>query len=108
MPDFFKAVTGWDFGIDELFEIGDRIATIRMAFNLREGINPINDFKVPGRVIGHPPVKSGVHKGVEIDLHTMVRDYLEAMDWDQVTCIPSSKRLQQLGLDDVAEALGIT
>jgi len=107
MPDFFRAVTGWDFTMDDLFEIGDRIATIRMAFNLREGINPISDFKIPGRIIGHPPVKSGPNRGVEIDLNTMVKDYLAAMDWDQVTCLPSQRRLEQLGLEDIAQALGI-
>jgi aldehyde:ferredoxin oxidoreductase len=105
MPEFFKAVTGWELTIDDLFEIGDRISTIRMAFNLREGINPIEDFKMPGRVIGHPPVKSGPQKGVEIDLNTMVREYLQAMDWDQVTFKPSRRRLEQLGLEDVAEVL---
>jgi aldehyde:ferredoxin oxidoreductase len=76
-----------------------------MAFNLREGINPIEDFKMPGRVIGHPPVKSGPQKGVEIDLNTMVREYLQAMDWDQMTFKPSRRRLEQLGLEDVAEVL---
>ena len=105
MPEFFKAVTGWDLTTDDLFEIGDRISTIRMAFNLREGINPLEDFKIPGRVIGHPPVKSGPQKGVEIDLNTMVREYLSAMDWDQVTFKPSRNRLEQLGLEDVAEVL---
>lgn len=29
------------------------------------------------------------------------------MDWDQATCVPSKRRLEQLGLEDVAEALGI-
>jgi aldehyde:ferredoxin oxidoreductase len=105
MPEFFKAVIGWDLTADDLFEIGDRIATIRMAFNLREGINPIEDFKIPGRAIGHPPVKSGPQKGVEIDLNTMVREYLQAMDWDQVTFKPGRRRLEQLGLEDVAEVL---
>jgi aldehyde:ferredoxin oxidoreductase len=105
MPELFKAVTGWELTIDDIFEIGDRISSIRMAFNLREGINPIEDFKIPGRVIGHPPVKSGPQKGVEIDLNTMVREYLSAMDWDQVTFKPSRSRLEQLGLEDVAEVL---
>jgi len=107
MPEFFKLVTGWDFTPDDIFEIGDRIATIRMAFTLREGINPIEDFKLPGRIIGHPPMTKGPQQWVEIDLRTMVKEYLEAMDWEQGTCMPSKRRLQQLGLEDVAEALGI-
>lgn len=35
----------------------------------------------------------------------MVREYLQAMDWDQVTFKPSRRRLEQLGLEDVAEVL---
>jgi len=93
--------------MDDLILTGERIANMRMAFNLREGINPISDFKIPGRVIGHPPIKAGVHKGVEIDLNTMVRDYLQVMDWDQMTCKPSRERLTALGLDDLIQALDI-
>jgi len=105
MPEIFKVVTGWDFSIDDLLEIGDRIAAIRMAFTLREGINPVEDFKLPGRIIGHPPMTRGPQQWVEIDLNTMVREYLEAMDWDQTTARPSKKRLEQLGLADVAKVL---
>jgi aldehyde:ferredoxin oxidoreductase len=102
-PDFFKAVTGWDVTMDDLILTGERITNMRMAFNLREGINPISDFKIPGRIIGHPPVKAGIQKGVEIDLNTMVRDYLTAMDWDQSTCEPSRERLTKLGLEDLIQ-----
>ena len=107
MPEIFKVVTGWDFTIDDLFEIGDRIAAIRIAFTLREGINPVEDFRLPGRMIGHPPMTKGPLQWVEVDLNTMRREYLEAMDWDQATFVPSSRRLEQLGLEDVAEALGV-
>ena len=106
-PGFVNAVTGWDVTMDDLILAGERIANMRMAFVLREGINPISDFKIPGRVIGHPPIKAGIHKGVEIDLNTMVREFLTAMDWDQVTCKPSLKRLAKLGLTDLAPTLGI-
>ena len=105
MPEIFKVVTGWDFTIDDLFEIGDRIAAIRMAFTLRDEVNPIEDFKLPGRIIGHPPMIKGPQQWVEIDLNTMVREYLQAMDWDQTTARPSKKRLEELGLTDVAKIL---
>jgi len=100
----FKLVCGWDFTMDDIFNTGDRIATIRMAFNLREGINPVTDFKLPSRVV--PPVLKG-SGWPETDINTMLSDYLKAMDWDQKTFQPSRKRLEQLGLEDVAEALGV-
>jgi aldehyde:ferredoxin oxidoreductase len=104
MIECFKFVCGWDFTLDDMLTIGDRIATIRTAFNLREGINPITDFKLPARVMPRVIKKEG---RPEADLYTMRRDYLEVMDWDQATFMPSRSRLEQLGLEDVAEALGV-
>ena len=104
MIECFKFVCGWDFTLDDILDIGDRIATIRMAINLREGINPITDFKLPERVM--PPVLKGPG-WTETNLNTMVEEYLKAMDWDQATFMPSRNRLEQLGLEDVAEALGV-
>jgi aldehyde:ferredoxin oxidoreductase len=105
LPDFFRTVMGWQLTVDDLFEIGDRIATIRMAFTLREGINPAEHFRLHPRIIG--PIKSGPHRNVIIDINTMVRDYCQAMDWDPSTFLPSRRRLVALGMSDVAEALGI-
>jgi len=34
-----------------------------------------------------------------------LREYLQAMDWDQVTFKPSRRRLDELGLQDVAQVL---
>ena len=100
----FRFVCGWNFTLEDIFDIGDRIATIRMAFNIREGINPITDFKLPARIMPPEQEEPGQPKR---DLYAMLRDYLEAMSWDQSTCIPSRSRLDQLGLKDVAEALGV-
>ena len=104
MIERFKYVCGWDFTLDDMLTIGDRIATIRTAFNLREGINPVTDFKLPARVMPRVIKKEG---WPEADLYTMRRDYLEVMGWDQATFMPSRSRLEQLGLEDVAGALGV-
>ena len=104
VPEFLNLVAGWDYGTDDLLKIGERIATIRQAFNIREGIS-INDFKVPNRVLGHPPLEAGPTAGREVDIETLRREYLQAMDWDLETGKPSKRKLLELGLDDVAEAL---
>jgi len=99
-----NAVTGWDYDLEELLKTGDRIATIRRAFNIREGINPLQ-FKVPGRLVGKPPMEIGPWKGVEIDLDTQLKDYLRAMRWDDKTAKPSREELERLALDDIAKEL---
>ena len=100
IPDAINAVTGWDVTMEELMEIGERIATVRHLFNLREGINPMK-LKVPGRMLGKPPLSTGNLKGITVDSETMIKEYLHAMGWDAVTTKPSPERLKALGLEEM-------
>ncbi|MDH4068388.1 MAG: aldehyde ferredoxin oxidoreductase family protein [Dehalococcoidia bacterium] len=102
IADFMRAVTGWDVTNEELLKTGERISNIRQAYNIREGLNPLK-FKVSDRVLGKPPLKAGPLAGVTIDEHTMIKEYLTAMDWDLKTAKPSKKKLLELGLKDVAQ-----
>ena len=103
---FFNSVMGTDYTLADLLEIGDRIATLRIAFNLREGMRNV-DFKVPGRILGDPPLKKGPTAKVTVDNETQVRDYLAAMGWDPQTGVPTRQCLERLGLDFVAEELAV-
>jgi len=95
-----KAVTGKDYTLDELVALGERIATMRHMFNLREGLNPL-EYDMNLRTIGKPPVKDGPVGGVVIDEDALIQDYLRAMDWDPVTTRPSDAKLAALGLADI-------
>ena len=97
IPDFLTAVTGEKYTLDSCLDIGERIATMRHLFNLREGLNPLQYFMNP-RAVGKPPLKAGPLADVTIDDDTMIKDYLKAMDWDQTTTRPSAGKLQELGL----------
>lgn len=105
LPDFLNAVTGWDLSLEDIYRTGERIANIRHAFNLREGLNPL-EFNIPGRMIGRPPLTAGNVRDVTVDVDTMFREYFELMDWDPKTSRPSRRKLEELGLgylaDDVA------
>jgi len=102
LPKQLSAVTGWDFGLDEVFKTGMRIGTIRHAFNLREGHNPLTR-NLPGRLIGDPPLSEGNVKGVTVDHKTLNREYLEFCGWDVHTTIPSEESLRKLGMDFLIE-----
>ena len=104
LAEFMSAVTGWDITTDELLITGERIASIRQAFNIREGLNPLQ-FKVPNRILGKPPQNVGPLAGVTVDEDTLVKEYLAAIDWDSKTAKPSKKKLKELGLEDVAQKL---
>jgi aldehyde:ferredoxin oxidoreductase len=100
IPDFLTAVTGQEYTLDSCLDIGERIATMRHLFNLREGLNPLRYFMNP-RAVGKPPLKKGPLADVTVDDDTMIKDYLKAMDWDQTTTRPSAKKLQELGLSQL-------
>ncbi|NIS69499.1 MAG: hypothetical protein GTO12_11280, partial [Proteobacteria bacterium] len=102
--EFLSAVTGWDLNFDDLQVIGERIANIQQAFNIREGLNPI-DFKVPERVYKTPPPDRGPIASRWCDIDLLVRDWYAEMDWDVETGKPTMKKLEELGLQDVAEVL---
>jgi aldehyde:ferredoxin oxidoreductase len=98
VPDQLSAVTGWDYDLDEVYHAGMRIGTMRHAFNLREGHNPLTR-NVPGRLVGEPALTEGNVKGITVDYKTMNREYLELCDWDLHTTVPSESSLRDLGME---------
>ena len=52
LVEYFNAVTGWNLLADAYFKAGERILSLRKAFNAREGIKP-GDHALSGRAIGY-------------------------------------------------------
>ena len=98
-----KVITGWHITREELLRIGERIETMRQAFNVREGLE--TPWKLPDRMMGIPPKDKGPRAGITLNTEDHIKEYYQAMDWDVRTGKPDKKRLIELGLDDVAEAL---
>ena len=98
MPECYSAVTGWDVDINELLEAGERIGVMRLAFTLREGINPLKRH-FPDIALGKPPQKRGPTKDISVDLDTITKEFCEEMDWDLEGCRPSKKRMEELDLE---------
>jgi aldehyde:ferredoxin oxidoreductase len=106
MPSWFNAVTGWDMDLDEMMQVGERIANMRMAYEVREGGNP-RKRPVPTRVTGETSeaTHAGPLQGVKLDTELLETDYLKACDWDLQTTKPSRAKLESLGLPEVAAVL---
>ena len=98
LPEYLTLAMGRKFTLEDLFEIGERIANLRIAFNLREGIRNREKFKLPGRVIGKPPLADGPTKGTTVDNETQIKEYYQAMGWNPVTGIPKKALFERLGL----------
>jgi len=103
LPDSLTYTMGQPYTLNCVQEIGNRIAALRMAFNVREGVRNV-DFQVPGRMIGDPPLSGGPLEGVTVDIDTQIKEYLEAMGWDE-NGVPTKETLEKLGLDFVAAEL---
>lgn len=106
MYDFTSAVTGWEMDRDEALRAGERIANMRHAFNLREGHNP-KRWRYPGLMVGNPPLERGPLGGITLDMDLLEREWLEAYHWDVETTFPAASRLQELGIPEIAVALGL-
>lgn len=102
---FIAAATGWDFDKEDVFQTGKRIFTMRYAFNLREG-QKVAENVLPNRCIGDPPLTEGPLEGVTIDHNNLADQFIEGVDWDKETMLPTRESLETLGgMEDVIRDL---
>jgi aldehyde:ferredoxin oxidoreductase len=104
LMQMINGVTGWNASMDDILKAGERVANLRHAFNLREGVNEIEWYMHP-RIVGRPPLKAGPLTSVTTDVEAQIMWNLGALDWDHATTKPSKAKLLSLGLDDVARDL---
>ncbi len=100
----FNAVTGWDFTVKEVQDIGFRVANLMRAFNLRHGITV--DVERASPRWSSAPV-DGPAKGISIAPHwdDMLDNYYQLMGWDRKTGKPLPETLRALGLDYAVDEL---
>lgn len=98
LPEFLTLVTGRPFTMEQVLFIGERILTLRTAFNLREGIRNVEKFVLPERVLGKPPLPKGPTRGISVDSRTQIRDVYRALGWNPETGVPTRAVFEKLGL----------
>ncbi len=98
--DALNAATGWDFDVQEAFDVGRRIVNRLRVFNLRHGLT--REVEAPSVRYGSTPV-DGPAKGKAIMPHweAMRSNYYRHMGWDIDTGKPLPETLRKLGLDDL-------
>jgi aldehyde:ferredoxin oxidoreductase len=99
---WINAATGWELSNESYLVVGERIETLRQAFNAREGVGP---FQLPPRLTGEPPLSSGPLKGVTLNMSDLSREFYEELEWDPLTGVPRKEALERLGLEDFIKAL---
>jgi len=94
--------TGWDFGVPDFRQAGERIYTLMRAYCAREGITREDDV-LPARLMLEP-IPEGPAKGMFVEeemLEKMKDAYYELRGWDIATGIPSAEKLEELNLVDL-------
>jgi aldehyde:ferredoxin oxidoreductase len=107
ISQLINATTGWNYQFEDIDLIGERAHTIKKAFNIREGWKRADD-DLPYRWKHDPMTKgpSAGHVTSDEELEYMKDLYYEAKGWTKDGMIPK-KKLQELGMPDVAEAIGV-
>jgi aldehyde:ferredoxin oxidoreductase len=100
-----RAATGWDVGVEDLLQWGERAVNLAQVFNVREGFSRVDD-QLPGRL--HEPLEGGTLTGRTIDreaFEAAITRLFELKGWDPATGVPSPERLRALGLDWAVDVL---
>jgi len=96
--DWLNAVTGWGKTPEEYMEIGERIQTLKQAFNIRHGISPKAN-KLNDRALGRAPLSHGANKGRTVQIEKMMSDYWTQFGWDPETGNPTPECMVRLGIE---------
>ena len=107
LAHLYTLVTGIPLTSEELRTAGERVWNLEKAYNIREGWTRKDD-SLPPRVF-NDPVPDGEAKGAHLtkeELDFMLDDYYTARGWT-TDGMPTKKKLCELGLDDVAKAIGV-
>jgi aldehyde:ferredoxin oxidoreductase len=97
-----NAATGFNYTVDEFRLVGERINNLTRSFNCREGFTSKDDT-LPERSLKEP-LPNGPWKGQVIRLQEMLPKYYEFCGWNEKG-IPRKEKLEELGLDFVADEL---
>jgi aldehyde:ferredoxin oxidoreductase len=107
LQESVRHITGWDVDIDELLTVGERRLNLLRAFNAREGIGREQDV-LPKKL--KKALTGGRSEGLLIEDEELeqAKDwYYELAGWDVDTGIPTRDKLETLGLEWVADSIGM-
>ena len=100
-----NGVTGWNFTLEDIEKIGERIYNLERAFNCREGVTRMDDalpYRASRQPISDGPSKGMYTPGDEFD--GMLEEYYRLRGWDS-NGIPTREKFMALGLEGEARDL---
>jgi aldehyde:ferredoxin oxidoreductase len=79
-----------------LWKVGEKIVNLERMFNVREGFGSKDDA-FPKRLTSEP-IPAGPSAGQVFEADIMLKEYYQARGWDFNTGIPTTEKLNELGL----------
>jgi len=95
--------TGWNTDLDQLLKAGERIFQLQRALSCKLGISAKDDV-LPE--LTTRPIQEGGTEGHVPNMEKMLPEYYALRDWDPATGKPSKKRLDSLGMSEIAASIG--
>jgi aldehyde:ferredoxin oxidoreductase len=103
LAEALSGVTGVEYSIHDILDVGERAQTLARLFNLREGLSARDD-RLPRRVM--KAFETGPIEGIGIsddDFAWFRHRFYEMMGWDRETGAPTAERLSRLDLDGLLD-----
>jgi len=103
--ELLHLVSDIEIPAQEFDVIGERIINVERAFNAREGFDRSDDT-VPPRM--REPARGGYNEGAfytQEMIDTMLDKYYSLHGWDVERGVPTSKKLEELGLQNMADEI---
>jgi aldehyde:ferredoxin oxidoreductase len=105
--DAYTAITGREIDLTHYLKASERTICVQRAFNAREGFTRKDDT-LPKRILKEP-IRGGKYDGQRIEnFDAMLDEYYQESGFDKKTGWPTRAKLDELGLDDVADELYCT
>ncbi|MBW2370601.1 MAG: hypothetical protein JRH15_22240, partial [Deltaproteobacteria bacterium] len=98
LVEWINGATGWDLSPDEYLKTGERILSLRKAFNAREKIRQ-EDHRLCDRALGKTPFTKGPLKGKTVDMERLMQEFYDTVGWDMATGGPTPEKMEALGLE---------
>ena len=95
--------TGWNTDLGQLLKAGERIFQLQRALSCKLGISAKDDV-LPELTMR--PIPEGGTEGHVPNMEKMLPEYYALRDWDSTTGKPSKKRLESLGMPEIAASIG--
>jgi aldehyde:ferredoxin oxidoreductase len=101
--EMINSATGWNTDVDHLLKAGERVFQLQRALSCKLGISSKDDIMPE---LAMRPITGGGQEGHVPNMKKMLPEYYAIRDWSKGTGKPSKKRLESLGMPEIASSIG--